>query len=382
MTPEEIQAEIDAITESGGPKPQFAGNEILTATNLNLATRHWVTTEVPGDHLGENGDIAFVAGGAAPNSQLPGIGGWATSEEVDGTYNVHPYNDGQMDWIAYEWIDEGFLTTTDGLVDCLVVNSGTGISTRTDLGGHGGMAQRAIYDVSSSSDNVGGGSGDTYVTTIGVGTSNTDHNRNGVWWSTFGIEDVGDINGKDNDGVLGTDLPIHGKGLDRRTKGLGKFDDILGPNDIRGYGGGGGGNFAGQAGYPIPDYDPVYGGGNPPRANSGGGYGSGESSARPPDNGLGARGCVIVRVPAANAQNVTENFYRWISYATVENGVVTKVTKTPDNQPYAASEQEVECDASVQEGYLYENGEFTAPEPDYSDEIEALTARLEELRNV
>ena len=91
---------------------------------------------------------------------------------------------------------------------------------------------------------------------------------------------------------------------------------------------------------------------------------------------------VMVRVPAANAQNVTENFFRWISYATVENGVVTKVTKTPDNKPYTASAQEVECDASVQEGYLYENGEFAAPEPDYSDEIAALTDRLEELRNV
>ena len=317
----------------------------------------------------------------AGGGELPGIGGWATIEEVSGTYNIHEYSDNDVDWIAYEWIDDGFLTTNDGLIDCLLVNSGTGINTRTDLGGHGGMAQRAIYHIASSSDNVGGSSGDTYVTTIGVGTSNTDHNRNGVWWSVFGIEDAGDINGKDNDGVLGYELPIHGKGLDRRTKGLGKFDDILGPNDIRGYGGGGGGNYAGQAGYPIPDYDPVYGGGLNPRPNSGGGYGGGEGGV-PPVNQIGARGVVIVRVPAVNAQNVTENFFRWISYATVENGVVTKVTKTPDNKPYTASAQEVECDASVQEGYLYESGEFTAPEPDYSEEIADLTARLEELRNV
>ena len=97
------QAEIDAITESGGPKPQFAGNEVLTATNLNLATRHWVTTEVPGDHLGNDGDIAFVAGDAAPNSQLPGIGGWATIEEVSGTYTKHVYED----WVAFEWTADG-----------------------------------------------------------------------------------------------------------------------------------------------------------------------------------------------------------------------------------------------------------------------------------
>ena len=82
----------------------------------------------------------------------------------------------------------------------------------------------------------------------------------------------------------------------------------------------------------------------------------------------GSSGVVIIRVPKEYADNVTENYYRWLNFATVENGVVTKVTKTPDNQPYKAAADEVECDAIVQEGYLYENGEFTAPKPDYSEQ--------------
>jgi hypothetical protein len=96
------------------------------------------------------------------------------------------------------------------------------------------------------------------------------------------------------------------------------------------------------------------------------------------------QGVVIIRVPAANAQGVSETRHGWLNFATVENGVVTKVTKTPDNQPYKTAVDEVECDSSVQVGYTYdeETNTFVAPTPDYSDEIAALTERLEELRNV
>ena len=369
MTPEEIQAEIDAITESGGPKPQFAGNEVLTATNLNLATRHWVTTEVPGDHLGNDGDIAFVAGGAAPNSQLPGIGGWADITEVDGTYTKHVYED----WVAYQWTaDTGYIKTTDGLIELLIVNSGVMYSaTRPDISSTGGAADQSIIKVEQKQHD------------IQVGKPNTTEWNGPQWFSKFDDISLGNIsNGMNNGAAQPTEnVVINGSGLGQRTAGFGIMSDITGEN--LGYGGGGGNRGAGQAGYKECEYDIVYGGGINPRPNSGGACGQGKD----PSHGLtsnkaGAWGTVVVRVPAANAQNVTENFFRWISYATVENGVVTKVTKTPDNKPYTASAQEVECDASVQEGYLYENGEFTAPEPDYSDEIEALTARLEELRNV
>jgi len=339
MTPEEIQAEIDAITESGGPKPQFAGNEILTATNLNLATRHWVTTEVPGDHLGENGDIAFVAGGAAPNSQLPLLGGWAELEEVSGTFTKHPYGD----WVAYEWTGDGSVKVSEGLVDTLMVAGGMYYGSSIAASTSGGRVSAGILDLSA----------DTYDCTVDVKFAHTQRGNAG---SSLRRSD-------------GVDVAIAHRGLSYvagNNEPFGAFADI------------GIGELFNGFKSSITGVEKEYGQGY--KIN-------GSATSDAPGNagqavGDAHDGAIIIRVPAANAQNVIENFYRWISYATVENGVVTKVTKTPDNKPYTASAQEVECDASVQEGYLYENGEFTAPEPDYSDEIEALTARLEELRNV
>ena len=71
---------------------------------------------------------------------------------------------------------------------------------------------------------------------------------------------------------------------------------------------------------------------------------------------------VIIRVPKDKAQSVTENFFRWISYATVEDGVVTQVNKVADNGAYTAATDQIPCNPGVEVGYLYEDGEFVAPE--------------------
>tara|TARA_X000001036_G_scaffold77276_1_gene68881 strand:- start:410 stop:568 length:159 start_codon:yes stop_codon:yes gene_type:complete len=49
-------------TISGGPKPTFNANEVLTAVNLNQATKYWVATEVPPNSEGNVGDVVFVVG--------------------------------------------------------------------------------------------------------------------------------------------------------------------------------------------------------------------------------------------------------------------------------------------------------------------------------
>ena len=49
-------------TISGGPKPTFNADEVLKATDLNQATKNWVTTEVPDDSVGNVGDVVFVVG--------------------------------------------------------------------------------------------------------------------------------------------------------------------------------------------------------------------------------------------------------------------------------------------------------------------------------
>jgi hypothetical protein len=78
----------------------------------------------------------------------------------------------------------------------------------------------------------------------------------------------------------------------------------------------------------------------------------------------------MVRVPEANAPSVQINRHGWLNFATVENGVVTSVNKTPDNLPYEAAVDEVPCGPEVTKGYNYDGSEFVAPEPDYSDETE------------
>lgn len=68
-------------------------------------------------------------------------------------------------------------------------------------------------------------------------------------------------------------------------------------------------------------------------------------------------------------------------FATVENGVVTSVNKTPDNIPYTTAVDEVSCGPEVAEGWNYDGSEFIAPEPDYSEQIKELEETLKNLRS-
>ena len=313
----------------GGNRPTVNDNEVLTAEKFNDATRFWVTDELPDD--GKDGDVVFVIGDSpvGDSGELPGLGGWATIEEVSGTYTKHTYGD----WVAYEWTGDGEVTTTPGLVDSLLVGAATHQF-------NGGNVREGLTDVSANGTiTIGVYSGDNQNLTAGTtrigpaDISNKTFASGGLYSRSFVGNNPQDSAPEFTDPMM-----------------AGYKTNITGTPVVHGHTA----NALETVGIVT-------------------GYGCGRIGNK---NGL-----AVVRVPSTNAQNVIENFFRWISYATVENGVVTKVTKTPDNKPYTASAQEVECDASVQEGYLYENGEFTAPEPDYSDEIAALTARLEELRN-
>ena len=307
-------------TISGGSKPEFTGNEVLKASELNLATHHWVATEVPDNSVGRDGDIVFVPGDNAPNSELPGIGGWATITEVTGDYTKHTYGD----WVAYEWTDDGSATCTSGLLDTWIVAAGS-VWAAPNNGSGGEILDGLRYFAGDTHDVI-------------VGAPATDGKS-----SAFG------------------DL------ITRRT---------YPPYADHGAGAGG---YTGASDRTLPRYGSITGTSLP--------YSAGRNGSTSPvghPGGMGTAGTVIIRVPAANAQNVTENYFRFVYHATVEDSVVVSVTKTPDNQTYKTAVDEVECDSSVQVGYTYDEKKntFAAPEPDYSEEIAALTARLEELRNV
>ena len=276
-----------------------------------------------------------------PEPELPGVGGWATIEEVSGDYTPHRYNDGPngvggTDWVAYEFTDDGFVTNSDGLVEMLLVASGSMESNNS--GGKGGGVFTGIQVMPAGQQDI----------VIGKGPS-SDIAASYVYKDNGEVMFVGSIGG-------GWSQPAKSGNGGADLTGNGVFSTIADGTKV-GYGGGA------AAGDSDPARD--YGQGNPPRPNSGGASTKVSSSG---SGSYGASGVCIIRVPKEYADNVIENNYRWLNFATVENGVVTKVTKTPDNQPYKAAADEVECDANVQEGYLYENGEFTAPKPDYSEQ--------------
>ena len=270
-----------------------------------------------------------------PAPEIPGVGGWATITAVTGDYTKYPYNDGVMDWVAYEWTGDGTLQTSGGLVDALVVGGGGPAMSTTGWGG-GGYLVSGLRTVPTTAD-----------ITIGQGGGKAN-------WDTS----------------------------DALTKGR---ETSLG--NIKA--GGGGHSFAGPTGDGTNSepwngfYSTIVDGStsvlyapNGKSTVAAPGRGSNNPSSR-----AGQPGVVIVRVPAANATATRENPHGWLNFATVENGVVTSVNKTPDNIPYTTAVDEVSCDPEVAEGWNYDGSEFIAPEPDYSEQIKELEETLNNLRS-
>ena len=276
---------------------------------------------------------------------LPGLGGWATIEAVSGTTTTrYEYNDGVTDWVAYEWTDDGTVSTTDGLIDVL-------------LAGGGGWGRHA-----APTGGEGGGNGATLV----YGIFNSAYFGSSPHAITIG--EAGDpITGLGKDSTFG---PIRSNG-GTSTNYSGNGGD------------GAGGLHSGSTGgaglsYAISGTELEYAaGGNAgsPQKNPIT-YGSGAGNGVTPGAGV-----VIVRVPAAYAQSVVETFHGWDSFALVNDGVVTEVTKVPDNEPHTLDAEWLPCDAEVQAGWSHADGEFTPPPaPTRDDLIAELKARIKDLQ--
>ena len=83
-------------TLHGAPLPKdFEDNNPLTAAEFNAVKDYWVVDELP--DTAEDGDVVFVIGDKPVGGELPGLGGWATIEEVSGTFTKHIYGD----WVGY-----------------------------------------------------------------------------------------------------------------------------------------------------------------------------------------------------------------------------------------------------------------------------------------
>ena len=134
-------------TLHGNPvPPNFNNGEELSADAFNAVKNYWVTDELP--ETAENGDVVFVVESDPfdPNATpgLPGVGGWATITAVGGTVTQIPHTDSEgNDWISFRFLDDGTISTTDGVLDVLVVGDGGGGSSADGnnraAGGGGGL---------------------------------------------------------------------------------------------------------------------------------------------------------------------------------------------------------------------------------------------------
>lgn len=223
-----------------------------------------------GKRLGSSFFSTSLATGA-PSGGIEGFGDWADITGVTGTSgNRYIYNDG-MDWVAYEWTANGTLTTSDGLVDLVLVGPGGGNRTASP-GGSGGQI---IYGLNKLNEGqhqvtVGAYSSNATTQTMIEGPTNLRSGR-----AVFG-----------GNNSLGTYRPSDSD----LTAGKGAFFSYITGSKVY-YG------IAEDSSGSKPN-NPEYPQAKPARPNKGDGGGYGASSW----NRAGTGGCLIVRVPAANAK--------------------------------------------------------------------------------
>jgi len=260
----------------------------------------------------------------AGESGLPGVGGWATITAVSGVYTNprYEYKDADgTDWVVYEFTDNGTITTSGGIVDALLVGGG---SYRTASARFcSGRVNEGFLLI-----------GEFHTITVGKG----QQTQSPTWGSgsaISGVVEQGPAPYPGTGGFVGAGTAPNGGVISKITE-----------SEV---------NYAAHSlGTP------------------------GGSTAT--NASVGLDGVVVIRVPKEYADNVTENYFRWLNFATVENGVVTSVNKTPDNIPYTTAVDEIPCGPEVAEGWNYDGSEFVAPEPDYSEQIKELEEQLKNLK--
>lgn len=133
-------------TLHGGPMPpDFTDGEQLTATAFNAVKNYWVIDgELPEN--AEDGDVVFVIG-EVTGGELPGIGGWSDITAVTGSGTKYSYTADGQDWSCFEWTTDGSVTTTDGLVDSLLVSGGMGYMNNLSNSGGGGSIVTNILKI-------------------------------------------------------------------------------------------------------------------------------------------------------------------------------------------------------------------------------------------
>lgn len=327
-----------AVVADTGVTVTFAGVDAEGATTSEYEVATVVT--VNGTNVltlpGEAGDCPDCP--ECPEPELPGLGGWSTITAVSGTYTKTEYTDAEGDWCVYEWSDDGTVTTSEGLIDVLVIGGGAAASASFS-GGAGGVLH-GIQQFSAAEQSI-------IIGTTPTSGSQTPGSRSAIGNDSIGgglarMECPNGFSDFESSGY-GAGAGSTGNAPDRDTGGPGFVSSITGTELEYAQGGG------------LYRTDEEYNA-LPP------GCGSDRQNNSDVYQYRGTEGAAIIRVPQQYADSVSESYNTWLSYATVEDGVVTQVSKVADNGAYTAATDQIPCDPGVNVGYLYEDGEFVAPE--------------------
>jgi hypothetical protein len=228
---------------------------------------------------------------------LPGLGGWADITAVTGSPTKHEYTDADgKDWTAYEWAGDGGVTVTEGLVDSLLVGGGGYGFYQTAPGsqgaGNGGGVLAGIAKVSAGTH------------TVEVGAAGTEAVRHGGR-TTAGFHPIPVAGGAEKGGSGAVGDATDFAGQPKVVGGVGFKSSIAGGVEKE-YGRGGfrsafqTGGYTGPSGYLTAAQMPPSAG---THGWGGGGacaMGAGAAELAPTQPPTG--GCVIIRVPRANAK--------------------------------------------------------------------------------
>ena len=243
------------------------------------------------------GDAVFVLGDVDPKGELPGIGGWSDVTDLTGTGTKYEYTADGIDWSAFEWTASGSVTTTDGIVDALIVAAGGSAGgpanyTYMGYGGAGGVHVGAITVEGTSEVQVG-------VGTTNAGLQHESHSKIADAVAVAGGSGVTN----DSAGANGTDGGCGGGSIGRMCLGI---QGGNGAQGTRPAGGGAGGDANDTTAGPglefsytgTPTMYAVGGSSTTPNTpNTGNGRGGTMStSSRQP----GSSGVVVIRVPRGN----------------------------------------------------------------------------------
>ncbi|MDC3333056.1 hypothetical protein OAV62_02335, partial [bacterium] len=114
-----VTVTFSGVDQEGATTSEFEVATVVTVNGTNILT-------LPGD-AGDCPDCP-----ECPEPELPGIGGWADVTAITGTGTKYEYTADGMDWSCFEWYgytiknaaQTGTVTTSGGIVDCLIVASG------------------------------------------------------------------------------------------------------------------------------------------------------------------------------------------------------------------------------------------------------------------